>query len=484
MTSLRTVQVWSVLTKIGTVALGVVQTIVVLRLLGPEAYGLVGIVISIGALVGVSQHVGVVDAAIREIAVAETPERRAAVFWVSLWFRLIVTVPISILLFLLAPWIGARVYVLPDIAHLVRMMSVVLVLHGVQGVIGGAYSGYRAFGVLYVLQLVMAALNVPIFTGFVWWHGVRGYFEAVLAAASGFIILLAVSLRWALGGRLVHPRREEIRHILGDILHTGAWTYVARILSVAWQRVPVLLLGRWADPAFVGLFSAATTFGSKLQLLAAALGEVNLAYLSHAFAQGRIAFRRLAARTLDDVGAVTLLGALFLALFADVLVPLLAGSAYAGAAALVPSVTWAYAAFAFLDVAANTVFVPARRAHLRALSFGVLCAVTIGTMLVLRATPERAATWGLLAGGLAGLAVASAAAGRMRVILLPRSTLLPAALSVLAVVAPMPSLFGRAVVFSLLAAWIVWVSFPSLVRLVFGRPAASREDDAARSDTV
>ncbi len=129
MVTIRTVQVWGVLTKVGTVALGVVQTAIILRLLGPEAYGIVGIVVSIGALVGVSQHVGVVDAAIREIAVADTPARRAAVFWVSIWFRLAVTVPISVALFLVAPWIGARLYALQDIPHLVRLMSGIVFLY-------------------------------------------------------------------------------------------------------------------------------------------------------------------------------------------------------------------------------------------------------------------------------------------------------------------------------------------------------------------
>ncbi|TSC62390.1 MAG: polysaccharide biosynthesis protein, partial [Parcubacteria group bacterium Gr01-1014_106] len=176
--NIRTVQLWGVFTKMATVVLGVVQTAVVLRLLGPESYGIVGIVTSLGALVGVSQHVGAVDAAIREIAVADTPQRRASVFWVSLWFRLIITVPISVLLALAASWIGTRVYAYPDMPHFVRLMSVTLVLYGIQGILGGAYTGKQAFGTLYALQVITAAANVPLFAGLVWWRGVVGFFEA------------------------------------------------------------------------------------------------------------------------------------------------------------------------------------------------------------------------------------------------------------------------------------------------------------------
>lgn len=464
MSTIRTVQVWGVLTKAATVGLGIVQTAIILRLLGPEAYGIVGIVISLGALVGVSQHVGAVDAAIREIAVAATPQRRAAVFWISLWFRLLITIPISVLLALAASWIGTRLYPFPGIPHLVRLMSVILVLHGVQGILGGAYTGQRAFGMLYVLQLITAVVNVPLFAGLVWQRGVAGFFEAVILAALIFSVLLALFLRRALGGTIAHPRLAEIRGVLGDILHTGAWTYVARILSVVWQRVPILLLGRWVSPEVVGLFTAATTFGSKLQLLAAALGEVNLAFLSKAFAESREAFRRLAVRTLEDVGAVTVLGALFLVLFARELVPVLAGREYLGTLLFIPAVTWAYAAFAFLDIATNTVFVPARRANFRAAGFGVITGGTLVVMFALRPTPETAANLGLLFGALAGLGAAVAIAHfRMQLSLFPRTLLLPVLAAASAtVLVPLP-LVARAAFFVSIAVWIVVVAFPTLV---------------------
>lgn len=469
-------QVWSVLTKVGTVGLGILQTAIVLRLLGPGPYGIVGIVISLGALVGVSQHVGAVDAAIREIAVADTARRRAAVFWVSLWLRMAVTVPISVLLFLLAPWIGAHVYALPDIPHLVRLMSVILVLHGIQGILGGAFTGQRAFGMLYALQLVMSLLNVPLFAFLTSVHGVRGFFEAVILAALGFIILLAVFLRRALGGTIAHPGVSEARFVLRDIVYTGGWTYGARILSVAWQRVPVLLLGRWASPDVVGLFNAAVTFGSKLQLLAAALGEVNLAFLSATFATSRDAFRRLAVRALEDVGAVTLVGSLFLTLFADVLVPAVAGSAYAGAVPLMVTVTWAYAAFAFLDIAANTVFVSSRKAHLRAASFAVLAGVGVTAMILLRVDPLQAASVGILAGGIAGLLAAVLFARRWAgLMLLPKTLVFPLMLSAVLTVLPVRSLSLRALFFFCLAGWTFAIAFPSLVARLRGQPVARPE---------
>lgn len=462
--NIRTVQLWGVFTKAATVVLGIAQTAIVLRLLGPEAYGIVGIVTSLGALVGVSQHVGAVDAAIREIAVADTPQRRVSVFWVSLWFRLLITVPISVLLAFAASWIGTQLYNYPDMPHFVRLISVTLVLYGIQGILGGAYTGQRAFGILYGLQVITAVVNVPLFAGLVWWRGIAGFFEAMILASLLFCILLIVFIRHALGGRLAHPRFPEMREVLGDILHTGSWTYVARILSVAWQRVPILLLGRWVSPEIVGLFTAATTFGSKLQLLAAALGEVNLAFLSKAFAQGREEFRRLAVRTLEDIGAVTLLGGLFLVLFARELIPVLAGPDYLGALVFIPAVTWGYAAFAFLDVASNTVFVPARRANFRAAGFGALVVGTCVAMFFLRSTPETAASIGVLLGAFAGLATAvGIAAFRMDLAFFP-PRLVPPTIAVAAATLLVPFSFSlRATVFAAITLWVTSVAFPVLI---------------------
>jgi len=203
---------------------------------------------------------------------------------------------------------------------------------------------------------------------------------------------------------------------------------------------------------------------------------VNLAFLSFAFATSRDAFRRLAVRTLEDVGAVTLIGSLFLILFADVLVPFLAGAAYVGAVPLMVTVTWGYAAFAFLDIATNTVFVPSRNSHLRAASFGVLAVVSILVIVLMRGIPLQAAGVGVLAGGGAGLLAAVVLArGRMEFPLFPRALVVPLILSAVLTVLPLASLSLRALTFFVLAGWTFSIAFPSVVARFRGQRAARSE---------
>jgi len=403
MSSLLKIQFFGTLTKIVTVTLGVIQTAVLLRILTPTQYGIIGIVTALASLVGVSQHLGVVDATIREIAMTDDVKHRAHIFWVSIWFRMLFTIPISLLLVIFASYIGNNIYHLPEITGFILMMSVILILQGIQGVLGGVYTGLRHFKELYSIQIITALVNVIVFSMFAYFFGVKGFFMAMMITVIIFILLLSVFLRRVIGGSLEHPRKADFIVVWKDIFHTGFWTYIARIFSVAWQQVPMLILGKIASPEIAGFYNVALSFGSKLTILASAIGEVNLAFLSNTYAKSVEQFRKLSNKTLSEVGVVILFGTGTMALFADILLKIFAGNSYAPALQITVLVSWAYALFAFLDISTNTIFVPTRKAQYKAFSFGILVLVTFGVMFFLKENPLSAAGWGVLVGGLVAL---------------------------------------------------------------------------------
>lgn len=466
--SLRTAQSWTVAIKVFTVALSVVQTAIVLRLLSPAEYGVIGIVLSLGSLIGVTQHMGIVDATIREIAVTQDAVRRAHVFWVSLWTRLSFTVLVAGGLAMLASWIGARVYPLPDIPHLVRLMSVVLVAQGIQGVLGGAYTGALAFRKLYVFQIVMAIVNVPVFALFVLQRGTAGYFEAMIGTTILFSVMLAIFVRSVLGS-LRHPGWLDVYNTFKIMFHTSLWTYIAKLVSVGWQRIPVLILGRIASPEVVGLFNVALTFGSKI-VFALGIGEVNLAYLSSVFGRQSKEFSIIARRTLREVGSAVIIAAAFLTLFAPELLRIVAGSPYVPAASVVIVVTWAYALYVFLDIASHTVFVPANASHFRAFGFAVLLAVTTGSFFVIPTEPLMAAGWAVLLGSLAAVMFAATVSRiKLGVSLFSARLLVLSGIGCVLAVLSGSSLVieARVTLFLLLGGVVFWIGFQNVIHNVF-----------------
>lgn len=450
MSSLRSIQLWGIATKIITLAFGIIQTALILRILSPAEYGVVGIVMAVSALVGVSQHVGVVDATIREIATTDDIKKRAHIFWVSFWFRLIFTIPISLVLMITAPLVQKYIYNLSEISILLRVMSFILILQGIQGVMGGIYTGLRSFKYLYSLQIITSAINVIIFGYMTWRGGVTGFFGAVFITTLIFILLLSLRLRKTLGGSLEHPSRSIFAEVWREIFHTGFWTYISRIFSVAWQRLPILILGRMASPEAVGLFNAALTFGSKLTILASAIGEINLAFLSNAFSRGSGEFQKIAKKTINEVGVATLAGAGFLAVFADFFLFVFAGENYAPALQITVLVIWAYAAFAFMDIATNTIFVPIRRADVRAGLFAVLTASSMILIFFLPGDALLSTGYAVLAGGIISLAAGHIVSKRAAGIIFISSDLLivyAGGIAMFAVSLIYPSFIIRLIVF-------------------------------------
>jgi len=478
MSELRTTQIWGSITKVVTIVLGVIQTVIILHILTPAQYGIIGIVTALASLVGVSQNVGVTDATIREIAMTDDVKHRAHIFWVSLWFRMLFTLPISLLLVLFAGYIGTHIYKLPEIQTLIYIMSGVLILQGIQGVLGGVFSGLRVFGLLYIFQMITAILNIIIFAVFAYFYGVTGFFTAMALSTTIFILMLVAFLPKAIGGKLEHPGKKDFVVIWKDIFHTGFWTYLARIFSVAWQQAPMLLLGKWTTPETVGLYNVALSFGSKLTVLAAAIGEVNLAFLSNAYAKGKDNFRLLADKTLDEVGVLLLLSAGAMAFLSDLLLKIFAGSAYASALSVTVLVCWAYAFFAFLDISTNTVFVPSRRSQYRTLSFGVLIVVTLITMFTLRQNPLMAAGWGVLVGGASAVVIATFLSQKYcGVALVPKKLVIAFLPALILFVGSLvyPVLFVRLLILVVVGGVIVWFSLGKSRKGIFKKERVTHE---------
>jgi O-antigen/teichoic acid export membrane protein len=143
--NLAGIQLLSLTTKAITTTLGIIQSIIVVRILSPAEFGLVGLAMAIGTVVGVSQHLGIVDGAIREIAVRKKKEEIGKVFWVSNITRQAVTIPLSLLLMLLARPVAEGIYGRPEITPYIYMFASILILQGVEGVFGATLTGLKKF---------------------------------------------------------------------------------------------------------------------------------------------------------------------------------------------------------------------------------------------------------------------------------------------------------------------------------------------------
>lgn len=356
--SLARIQLISLVTKAITTLLGIAQSLIIVRLLSPDQFGLIGLVMSIGGAIGVSQHLGIVDGAIREIAILKKQADASKVIWVSLLVRQVVTIPLSLALFVFAEVIAVSVYHRPEIIPYIRLFAGVLILQGFQDVLGAALTGMKKFTGLYLIQIITATLNIAIFGTAIWLFGTAGFFYAVTLTTALMATLFVVLIVRTLGHSLAIPRAVDVKSIGRRLMKIGAYMYVARICFVLWQRLPLLLLGGVLASEQLGFINVALSFGTRLTIIAAALSEVNLSWMSSLFASKRHAFDAIVANNMRRVFLLmTALTAAIIFFVPEILT--LVGASYAPAEAFIYVLTLAFFLYSLLDVGTSSLFVAA-----------------------------------------------------------------------------------------------------------------------------
>lgn len=394
-------QFLSLFTKAVTTALGIAQSIIVIRILSPAEYGLVGLVMSVGGVIGVSQHLGIVDGAIREIAVLKSRREVGKVFWVSHLVRQAVTIPLSVGLLLLAGVIAKQVYGRPEITLFLQIFAGVLTLQGLQDVLGATLTGMKKFVSLYVIQIVTATLNVAVFGYLTWRLNITGFFLAIVLTTSIMIILLAGVITRALRHNLGLPSWDDVKHYGWRVMRIGAFMYLARIFFIVWQRLPILLLGGVLAAEELGYLNVSQTFGSKLTIIAMALAEVNLSWMSSLYTSGQREFKQVLTRNMRRVLLVMMLIVLVLLFFTPEILRYVIGGQYGPAQPIILVMTLGFFLYALTDIGSSSLFVSADQPKLRAYTYGLMTAISGVAIALLLLKPDPfLATLAVLAGAL------------------------------------------------------------------------------------
>lgn len=454
-------QFLSLFTKAVTTALGIVQSILVIRLLSPAEFGLVGLVMSIGGLIGVSQHLGIVDGAIREIAVLKNKREIGKVFWVSHLTRQLVTIPLSFVLILAASFIATRIYGRPEIVPYIMLFAGVLILQGLQDVLGATLTGLRQFMALYIIQMVTAAINIAAFGYLTWQYGITGFFWAIIITTSIMVALLIAIVIKNLRGHLAWPSWPDLIFYGRRVMKIGVFMYISRILFVIWQRLPILVLGGVLASEELGYLNASLAFGARLTIIAAALSEVNLSWMSGLFVEKKEEFQKVVQHNMHRVLLFLMSLTLLLLFFMPEILLIIPN--YIPAEPLILIMTTAFFLYALTDIGTSSLFVSANQPRWRAIIFmimSVISGIGVAGLHFVRPDPLLAAL-----AVLAGVTVAYSltvfvARRRFGITFLtgPLAIFLVSLMAGMFWLLTQPSLGWRMLIFALLSAYILWES--------------------------
>lgn len=484
--NLAKVQFLSVATKGVTTALGIIQTLIVIRVLSATEYGIVGLVMAIGGLIGVSQHLGIVDGAIREIAIRTDKDEIGKIFWISHIARQAVTLPLSLALVGLAGLIAIGIYGRPEIIPYIQLFAGALILQGLQDVLGATLTGMKKFVSLYIIQIITAGINIFAFGFLTWKYHIAGFFWAIIATTLLMVMLLGIVAGRELAGHLYLPNFQDIKRYGKALLHIGFFMYISRIFYVIWQRLPLLILGGILAGEELGYLNVSLTFGSKLIILAAALSEVNLSWMSTLFAKERDAFAKTVTRNMQRVLVLmTSITAALLFFIPEILHSIIRKPEYFAAQPTIIILTLSFFLYSLMDLGTSSVFVAANRPKLRAVVFGILtCISGAGTIWAFFAGGSATiAAAAMLAGALTAYSIMAALAKRLFGINLVPGHLLLLIILLFGSSAWLfvnPSLLSRILVFLALVFYTVWEAHKNnlvpLLRTSQDRPALNSQD--------
>lgn len=398
---LEKLQFYSLMATGIAVTIGFARTIIVMRILTPEEFGFVGLVIAVGAIVGVAQHFGIDSASAREISMTEDERSASKVFTVALLFRLLISLPLALVLFLGSKLIS-DFYNNPIMTSGLRILSVVVVLEGLQGVFGATLRALQRFKTVFGFQLLQASVSFPLFVLFTYSFRAHGYLYAMLFSLFIVVLSYIVVLRMIFHRHFMFPTLKEFGRIFRNIFAIGRVTFGLKVLHTLWLKAGLLIMAKYVLETEIGYFNFALEWGGKFALSNRAINSVNPPVLTKLWKTDAERFRQVFEESFQKLfvlGYSVLISAIVLS--REIIIAL-GGTQYTPVFKIFPLIFCTFFVYFLFDLIGAGVIVPTKNLEgvLKVYFSATLGAILLTWALVWKGLGIVGASVGLFAGAI------------------------------------------------------------------------------------
>ena len=363
----------SFVSRMLAMALGIVQTFVIIRILTVGEWGLVQLAVSIGGALGIYQHLGLASASTREISSAENKNQIFKIFVTSTFVRYCVTLPLAFGLFFFSKHIAVNLYKNADLIFPLQVYAVSLVFQGTQSILNSVISGTKRFKELFIYQVVIAGVSVGLYIPLVYLYKVSGFFYAFLAFNVISSIVLAVVAFKPFKGKLVFPKKDEFMVLLKEIFSISMAIYVVKIIYTNWEKLGSNFLGLFNSPEVVAIYAFALLYAKKLMNISDSVTAVNLPVLSEKYTKDIKDFSETFSKNFNKVFSLIVFVAAFASYFAPIVIRILVGSdKYDASLPLIAPMVLAFMMYSFINIFNSSVLIPAKLSKSMVFSYGLL----------------------------------------------------------------------------------------------------------------
>jgi len=360
MKSLGQWQVVSFISRGVAMALGLVQSFVIIRILSVDQWGNIQLAMSIGAALGIYQHLGLASASTREISASRKDTDIFKIFSTSFFVRYLITIPLSVGLFLAAGRI-ASTYKAPEILIPLKIYAVTLLCTGVQSILNSVIAGTKRFKALFIFQAVVSFVSVCLYIPLVYFYNILGYFYAymiftIISATTLFIIAFKPYF-----GYLKLPTKKEFKTIFKELFSLGMAIYFVKIIFMNWEKFGTNILGFEFNAQTVGVYAFALLYAKKLMYVSDAVTDVNLPVFSEKFERNMKSFCIDFSRNFNKIYVFVLFSAFSAIFWVYEFVQILVGSdKYNDSLPLIFPMVFAFIFYALLNIIKSSVAIPAK----------------------------------------------------------------------------------------------------------------------------
>lgn len=367
----------SFLSRGSAVILGLIQSFLILRILTKAEWGTVQLVVSIGAALGIYQHLGLASASTREIASAKSDKDVLKVFVSSVFIRYLITLPLAVGLFIYADTIAVSIYKNSALILPLKIYAVTMLVQGFQSIFNSVISGTKRFKQLFTYQVVVAFLNMVIFLPLVYFYKIDGYFWAYFIFNIINSVILGVVAFYPLKSNLTLPSKKDFFGMFREIFSISVAIYIVKILSTNWEKLGPNLLGISNSAEIIAVFAFAMLYSKKILNISDAVTDVNLPVLSEKFKEDTQSFKSIFKDNFDKIFSFIILSSVTASYWAPQIIDVLVGDKYSESYRYIPLVLLAFVVYAFLDIVKSSIFVPAKNTYSMVLTYLLLMVATL-----------------------------------------------------------------------------------------------------------
>ncbi|MBI2414966.1 oligosaccharide flippase family protein [candidate division WWE3 bacterium] len=371
-------QTISFISRMMAMGFGIIQSVIIVRILSVAEYGLVSIVTSVGAAFGVYQHLGLASGSTREIATVKDPKQIFKIFFTSTIIRYIISGPLALTLYFLAPYIATHIYGQPELIFLLRLYAIVMIAQGLQSIFNSVISGMERFKRLFIYQVFIAGCSLIIYIPLIYFYKVTGFFYALLifnilsSSILGFLALKPIS------SSFVFPTKAEFKVLFKEILSISLGIFAVKIIYTYWNKIGPLVLGVSLSPEQVGIFSFALLYSGKLMSISDSITDVNLPVLSRKFKENFEEFKHIFSSNFDKIFAFILfVGGSAIYWVGELAYLVIDKTKYEASYHLILPIIFAFIFYSVINVVKSSILIPAKFIKEMIVSFVLLIGITV-----------------------------------------------------------------------------------------------------------